>query len=135
MYHTKYIVFLILISYFDFQLEGSKGPSSQTSASVLDEKTNVLFLTQLCKDGVACWNTNKPLNPENLGLIVQDHENLIFTNDMKASIALFLYLQSWLTVFNYFLAGSRKESVDSFRQNADFHLQRAEPWGGELQDI
>ncbi|XP_018572790.1 protein yellow [Anoplophora glabripennis] len=66
-----------------FKLEGSKGPGSQTSASVLDEKTNILFLTQLCKDGVACWNTKKPLNPENLGLIVQDHENLIFTNDMK----------------------------------------------------
>jgi len=70
-------------SYHLFKDEGEKGPLSQTSASVLDENTGVLFLTQLNKDAIGCWNTKKPLNPENVGIVAQDKEALIFTNDMK----------------------------------------------------
>ncbi|XP_045473008.1 protein yellow [Harmonia axyridis] len=70
-------------AYYAFKLEGNRGEKTQSSASDLDEKTNVLFLTQLNKDGVACWNVDKPLNPENLGTVAQDSEGLIFTNDLK----------------------------------------------------
>ncbi|XP_076266424.1 L-dopachrome tautomerase yellow-c [Rhynchophorus ferrugineus] len=66
-----------------FKLEGLKGDKSQTSASVFDEKTNSLFLTQLNRNGVACWNPKKPLKPENVALVTQDDEKLIFTNDIK----------------------------------------------------
>lgn len=69
-------------SYF-FQIEGSKGENSQTTASDLDVNTNVLFLTQLNRDGVACWNTKKPLQPESLALFAHDAEALVFTNDIK----------------------------------------------------
>lgn len=40
-------------------------------------------MTQLSRDGVACWNTKKPLNSETLGLVAQDSDKLIFTNDLK----------------------------------------------------
>ncbi|XP_044755236.1 protein yellow [Coccinella septempunctata] len=70
-------------SYHAFKLEGNRGEKTQSSASDLDEQTNVLFLTQLNKDGVACWNVEKPLNPDNLGTVAQDSEGLIFTNDLK----------------------------------------------------
>lgn len=66
-----------------FQIEGNRGPLTQASASDLDPKTGVLFLTQLSKDAVACWNPKKPLNKDNLGTIAQDSERLIFTNDIK----------------------------------------------------
>ncbi|KAL3269452.1 hypothetical protein HHI36_008522 [Cryptolaemus montrouzieri] len=70
-------------SYHAFKVEGNRGEKTQSSASDLDEQTNVLFLTQLNKDGVACWNVNKPLTPENLGTVARDSEGLIFTNDLK----------------------------------------------------
>ncbi|ERL92756.1 protein yellow [Dendroctonus ponderosae] len=69
--------------YNDFKLEGFKGDKSQTSASVFDEKSNTLFLTQLNKDGVACWNPKKPLTPQSVSLVVRDPQSLIFTNDIK----------------------------------------------------
>jgi len=70
-------------SYHLFKNEGERGPLTQASASDVDQQTDVLFLTQLNKDGVACWNTKKPLNSENLALVAQDKEALIFTNDLK----------------------------------------------------
>ncbi|CAH1122189.1 unnamed protein product [Ceutorhynchus assimilis] len=69
--------------YYEFKLEGFKGDKSQTSASVFDQKSNTLFLTQLNKDGIACWNPKKALEPENVALFVSDKEKLIFTNDIK----------------------------------------------------
>ncbi|KAJ8982128.1 hypothetical protein NQ317_002854 [Molorchus minor] len=71
------------LSYDLYKIEGNKGEKSQTSASVFDEKANVLLFTQLVKDGVACWNANKTLNAQNVGMVAEDHENLIFTNDIK----------------------------------------------------
>lgn len=56
---------------------------TQASASDFDEEANVLFLTQLNRDAVACWNPRKPLNSKSLGLVAQDKEALIFTNDIK----------------------------------------------------
>lgn len=69
-----------------FQIEGTKGENAQTTASDLDINTNVLFLTQLNRDGVACWNTKKPLQPENVALFAHDPEALIFTNDIKVNL-------------------------------------------------
>lgn len=40
-------------------------------------------MTQLNKDGVACWNTKKPLNSNTLGTVAHDKDRLIFTNDVK----------------------------------------------------
>lgn len=72
-------------TYHDYKLEGERGEKTQASASYLDENTGVLFLTQVNKDGVGCWNTNKPLNPENFGLAVKDNEKLVFPNDLTVS--------------------------------------------------
>ncbi|KAL1494889.1 hypothetical protein ABEB36_010404 [Hypothenemus hampei] len=69
--------------YYAFKLEGLKGEKSQTSASAFDEESNSLFLTQLNKDGVACWNTKRHLTPENVALVASDPGRLIFTNDIK----------------------------------------------------
>ncbi|XP_050303842.1 protein yellow [Anthonomus grandis grandis] len=69
--------------YYEFKLEGTKGEKSQTSASVFDEKSSTVFLTQLNRDGIACWNTERELTPENVPVVIQDSERLVFTNDIK----------------------------------------------------
>ncbi|KAK4875347.1 hypothetical protein RN001_011769 [Aquatica leii] len=66
-----------------YKIEGNRGPATQASASSFDLVTEVVFLTQLQKDGIACWNVNKPLTPENFGVVAQDKEGLIFPNDLK----------------------------------------------------
>lgn len=70
-----------------FQLEGHKGDKGQASSSSFDEKTNVLFMTQLQRDGIACWNPRTRLEANNFVLVAQDHEKLIFTNDISVSIS------------------------------------------------
>ncbi|XP_022913148.2 protein yellow [Onthophagus taurus] len=70
-------------NYYAFKVLGDKGDDSQTSASDFDPNSEVLFFTQLQKDGVACWNTKKVLAPENVALVAEDGERLVFTNDIK----------------------------------------------------
>lgn len=70
-------------SYYLYKIEGDRGDKTQASASDFDEKSNVLFLTQLNRDGVACWNPKKKLAPESLSLVAEDKEKLVFTNDIK----------------------------------------------------
>nr|CAH7757034.1 unnamed protein product [Callosobruchus chinensis] len=73
-------------SYDLYKIEGTKGPNSQTSESTIDPKTEVMFFTQLQKDGTACWNVKTPLEPSNIGMVTQDSDRLVFTNDITVSI-------------------------------------------------
>lgn len=70
-------------SYFDYKLLGDKGPLSQTTASFYDASTETLFYSQVNKDAIGCWNTNKPFVADNQGLIDSNSETLIFPNDLK----------------------------------------------------
>ncbi|CAH0546393.1 unnamed protein product [Brassicogethes aeneus] len=70
-------------SYHLYTMEGDRGDKTQSSTSFFDEKSNVLFLTQLQRDGLACWNPKRKLNAENLELIVSDKNEMIFTNELK----------------------------------------------------
>ncbi|XP_026751192.1 protein yellow [Galleria mellonella] len=70
-------------AFHDFKLLGDRGDNTQSSASSYDEKTKVLFYTQVNRDGVACWNSNKPYTPENNPLVITDPKLFEFTNDIK----------------------------------------------------
>ncbi|KAM3962290.1 yellow-c [Aphomia sociella] len=67
----------------DFKLLGDRGDNTQSSASSYDTKTKVLFYTQVNRDGVSCWNSNKPYTPENNPLVITDPKLFEFTNDIK----------------------------------------------------
>lgn len=73
--------------FFYFQCEGNKGEMSQSSASSYDQTSNVLFFALLQQDGVGCWNTKKELKPENVALVAQDHEKILFPNDIKVIVS------------------------------------------------
>ncbi|XP_049840584.1 protein yellow-like [Schistocerca gregaria] len=70
-------------SYYHYRDLGFKGNDTQATASYLDVDTGVLFFTQLNRNGVACWNTQKPLEPANVHLLVSDGERFSFPNDLK----------------------------------------------------
>lgn len=70
-------------NYGKFVLVGDRGPNSQATAEAVHEKTNVLFYTQVNRDGVGCWNINKPFNLDTQGLVDSDEQALVFPNDLK----------------------------------------------------
>ena len=70
-------------SYYDYSLIGERGPNGQATAEALHEKTNVLFYTQVNKDGIGCWRADKPFNPDTQSIVDSDTDALIFPNDLK----------------------------------------------------
>ncbi|XP_050669033.1 protein yellow-like [Leptidea sinapis] len=70
-------------AFHDFKLLGDRGANTQASASFYDTKNHVLFYTQVNRDGVGCWNSNKPYSPETNPLIINDPELYEFPNDLK----------------------------------------------------
>ncbi|XP_055710597.1 L-dopachrome tautomerase yellow-f2 [Phlebotomus papatasi] len=70
-------------AYHEYQLLGDRGQNSQSTAEFYDPHTEVIFYTQVNRDAIGCWNTNKPFNPDNQGLVDSDSEALVFPNDLK----------------------------------------------------
>lgn len=70
-------------SYYDYSFIGDRGPNGQSTAEFFDEKTKTIVYTQVNKDGIGCWNTNKPYTPDTQGIIDSDSDALVFPNDLK----------------------------------------------------
>lgn len=70
-------------NYYEFHVLGDRGPNGQSSASYYDDRTQVLFYTQVNKDAIHCWNTQKEYVPEQLSNVESDTDKLVFPNDLK----------------------------------------------------
>ncbi|XP_022204541.2 protein yellow [Nilaparvata lugens] len=73
-------------SYYEYKPLGSRGPNSQATASMIDEKSGVLFYTQVNKNGIGCWNSVKHANEysaDTNGLVSSDNDTMVFPNDLK----------------------------------------------------
>lgn len=81
-------------SYHAYSLLGDRGTKSQATAEFYDEKTDVIFYTQINRDAIGCWNINKPYTPENQGLVDSDSHKLVFPNDLKVDESGNLYVLS-----------------------------------------
>ncbi|XP_048002657.1 L-dopachrome tautomerase yellow-f-like [Leguminivora glycinivorella] len=62
-------------------LLGTRGPLTQSGSH--DYYNGMLFFANVAQDGILCWNTRKPLTPENMVLVAQDHEKLVYISDLK----------------------------------------------------
>lgn len=109
-------------AYFDYKLTGDRGPNSQSSAEFYDDETGVLFYTQVNRDGVGCWNSKKPLNPDTQALVDSDSDSLVFPNDLKVDanrnlwvlsdrMPLFLYKELNPKEFNYRILKGRVDDL------------------------
>ncbi|CAH2042679.1 unnamed protein product, partial [Iphiclides podalirius] len=76
------------------QIVGDRGPMSQATACDYDPGTNVLFYTQLSKNGVGCWNLDREFSEQNTPLLLSDCSLLEFPNDIKVKDYLdtFIYI-------------------------------------------
>ncbi|XP_075212504.1 protein yellow-like [Lycorma delicatula] len=68
-----------------FRILGDRGSNSQSSVSVLDEETGIIFYTQVVKNAVICWNSYKgeEYSPNTIGMVADDPETMAFPNDIK----------------------------------------------------
>ncbi|CAH2075380.1 unnamed protein product, partial [Iphiclides podalirius] len=66
-----------------FKLLGDRGLNTQSTSSFYDESKHVLFYTQIARDGLGCWNSQKPYTPENNPLLFSDPELFEFPVDLK----------------------------------------------------
>ncbi|XP_012287935.1 protein yellow [Orussus abietinus] len=69
-------------NYYHFRVVGDKGPRSQGPSSIIDPETGINYFTQVQKNGIACWDTNEPLNSDTLRLVDKEDVKLLFPNDL-----------------------------------------------------
>lgn len=62
---------------------GERGPNGQSSASYFDQKSKVMFYTQVNKDSIQCWNADTEYTPDTQGIVDSDADALEFPNDLK----------------------------------------------------
>ncbi|XP_075981681.1 dopaminechrome tautomerase-like [Anticarsia gemmatalis] len=65
------------------EIVGDRGPKSQVTACDYDPKSNILFYTQVCKNGLGCWNIDKSFTKANTPVILSDCNLMEFPNDVK----------------------------------------------------
>ncbi|GLV39935.1 yellow-f2 [Carabus blaptoides fortunei] len=67
----------------DFQVVGDRGKKGQTASHELHEQSGIMFMAEVNKNGLYCWNINKPLTPRNQGLVHADAQKMIYPSDVK----------------------------------------------------
>ncbi|XP_060802883.1 protein yellow-like [Amyelois transitella] len=68
----------------EFKLLGeSRGADGQVSAAVVD-RNGVMFFNLISQDSIGCWDTRKPYQNDNLGVVARNNKTLIFPNDLRA---------------------------------------------------
>ncbi|XP_017778762.1 PREDICTED: protein yellow-like [Nicrophorus vespilloides] len=60
----------------------SRGKSGHASASAMD-RNGILIYNQVTRNSIGCWDSRKPYLRQNLGVLANDNDTLIFPNDMK----------------------------------------------------
>lgn len=67
----------------EFKLLGeSRGADGQVSAAAVD-RNGVMFFNLISQDSIGCWDTRKPYQKQNLGIVAQNNNTMIFPNDLR----------------------------------------------------
>ncbi|XP_049869283.1 protein yellow-like [Pectinophora gossypiella] len=67
----------------DFKLLGERrGALGQVSAASVD-RSGVMFFNLVLQDSIACWDTRKPYKLDNLAIVAQNNNTIVFPNDLR----------------------------------------------------
>ncbi|XP_063824920.1 protein yellow-like [Ostrinia nubilalis] len=66
----------------EFKLLGNRGDEGQISAAAVD-RNGIMFFNLISQDSIGCWNTLKPYENDNLGIVAHNERTLIFPNDLR----------------------------------------------------
>lgn len=75
---------IYLVSFKQFL--GHRGDLAQSAMHAFDKDTGVIFFSQVSLNAIACWNTAKPLQPSNIGIVAKDDEIMIYPADINVNI-------------------------------------------------
>ncbi|XP_055697545.1 L-dopachrome tautomerase yellow-f2-like [Phlebotomus papatasi] len=84
----------------DFSIMGYLGCNHQPVKTAIDYSYGVMFYTQLQSNQILCWNINKPLNPDNIG-VVHEFEKFTLPIQIFVDSAGYLWFQSSYTPIIY----------------------------------
>jgi hypothetical protein len=68
-----------------FQYLGERGSNTQTTSHHYDTHSGVMFFAEIHRNAIGCWNSRKPMRPENQGIIHLDNEEMIYPADLMVS--------------------------------------------------
>ncbi|KAK0084553.1 hypothetical protein PV325_006807 [Microctonus aethiopoides] len=68
--------------YRQFQVVGNRGLNTQATSSILDVQSGIMYMTQINKNAIACWDTHSKLSSRTFYTVAQDDEKLSYTNDI-----------------------------------------------------
>lgn len=57
----------------------------QSSMHDFDETTGVIFYALVSMNGISCWNTNLPLNPDNHFIMAQSDVTMNYPADLTVN--------------------------------------------------
>ncbi|KAL5284329.1 Y-f.2 family protein [Megaselia abdita] len=80
--------------YEEFRVVGDRGEKGHSTTEVLDRKNNVMFFTQVARNGIGCWNLNSPLNSTTAVLVDSDAVSLIMPIDITLDREGFIWVVS-----------------------------------------
>ncbi|XP_075973477.1 dopaminechrome tautomerase-like [Anticarsia gemmatalis] len=67
----------------EFKLLGdSRGAHGQVSAAAVD-RNGVMFFNLISRDSIGCWDTRKPYTNNNLVVVAQNNNTMVFPNDLR----------------------------------------------------
>ncbi|GAB0088331.1 hypothetical protein DMENIID0001_027340 [Sergentomyia squamirostris] len=82
---------------------GYRGCDSQTASMTADYNYGVIFYAELQSNKITCWNMNKPLNPDNIGVIFESN-NLQYPVNLFVDSRGYLWFNAGSTPILYFTA-------------------------------
>ena len=65
-------------NHIKLQIVGDRGSHSQSTMHGFDPNTRVIFYADIGRDALSCWNTDLPLQPNNIGILAQDTKKLSY---------------------------------------------------------
>ncbi|XP_018803085.1 PREDICTED: L-dopachrome tautomerase yellow-f2-like [Bactrocera latifrons] len=66
----------------DFRPLGSRGDNHQSTMHSYDQNSGIIFYAEIQRNGIGCWNTNKPFSAQNHGTVAQDAQRMIYPSDL-----------------------------------------------------
>jgi dopachrome tautomerase len=51
-----------------------------------DPKTDVIFYSEVGRNGFGCWNTKNQLMPQNYGRIAHNNDTMIYPSDLQVRL-------------------------------------------------
>lgn len=114
----------------DFHVVGVKGPRTQGASSIIDQNSGIDYFTQVNKNGMACWNTNRELKQSTFILFAQNNVTMVFPQDlsidvqtrmlyvMSNNLQKLLYSKFNLHDVNFYITAAQLESLEPICQSS-----------------